>query len=139
LTEAQKAAKAWQSRYTDELIQRSLSDSATAADAFNPLQIVNLLKPQTELKEVEGELVPMVRFQDIDEKTKEPIETLRTPKEAVTRMQELPQLFGNLFKPNVVGGVGAGTGTAGKAIDFSNMTPEEYQKLRRENPSALGM
>jgi hypothetical protein len=132
-TEKQRADH-WEDKYKTNEIQRSLQDAAVAADAFNPSHIVALLQPGTELKEGEnGELVPMVKFADIDEKTGEPTETLRTPTEAVKRMRELPQIHGCLFKSNVVSGVGSGSGEAAGAssdIDYTKMTPEYYREHR---------
>jgi hypothetical protein len=127
-------ANHWEGLFKKETISRSLQDAATSAEAFNPNQIVGLLQPFTELKEVEGNLAPMVDFPDIDEKTGKEIRTLRTPLDAVKRMKELPKMYGNLFKSNVVSGVGAGNapGTGElDAIDYSNMTPEQYRKHRQ--------
>lgn len=132
LKTAEERAGYWESLFKQETVARSLQDAAQAADAFNSNQIVGLLRPYTELKDVEGKLMPMVDFPDIDEKTGEEISTLRTPMEAVKRMRELPKLWGNLFKSNVVSGVGAGQGNTADSdnIDYSNMTAEEYRKHR---------
>jgi hypothetical protein len=149
LTKAKQQVTRWEQLYRDEKIDRSLLDAA-GQDAFNPSQIVNLLRPVTELKEEvdssgrpTNQLIPMVKFRDIDEKTGEPIETLRTPQDAVKRMKELPNLYGNLFKSNVVSGVGAGaaqsSGISGGKIDVTRLSPEQYRKLRTENPEALGL
>jgi len=83
----------------------------------------------------------MIDFPDIDEKTGEEIKTLRTPMDAVKRMKEIPKIWGNLFKSNVVSGVGAGQGVAPGTgeIDPTTLTSEQYMKLRRENPEKLGL
>jgi len=126
-------ASYWENLFKQETVARSLQDAASSADAFNPNQIVGLLKPMTQLKEVDGKLVPMVDFPDIDEKTGEEISTLRTPADAVKRMRDLPKMYGNLFKSNVVSGVGAGNASTAKDnYDYKNMTPEEYRKYRQE-------
>lgn len=149
LKETQERAQRWETLFRSEKIDRSLLDAA-GSDAFNPTLIVDLLRPVTDLKEETnedgeptGKLVPMVNFNDIDEKTGEPIKTLRTPTEAVKRMKELPQVYGGLFKSNVVSGVGAGSaeGTVGKTgkVDVTKLSPEQYRKLREENPQALGL
>lgn len=132
LKTAEEKASFWESLFKKETVARSLQDAAAASDAFNPTQIVGLLRQYTELKDVDGKLTPMVEFPDIDEKTGEEISTLRTPLEAVKRMRELPKLWGNLFKSNVVSGVGAGNAQVGNDdnIDYSNLTPEEYRKHR---------
>lgn len=127
-------ANHWEGLFKKETVNRSLQDAAMGAEAFNPNQIVGLLQPFTELKDVEGNLSPMVDFPDVDEKTGDEIRTLRTPQDAVKRMKELPKMYGNLFKSNVVSGVGAGNapGTAEvDAIDYSKMTTEQYRKHRQ--------
>lgn len=146
------AAEQWESRYKSSVIDRSLQDAAVSADAFNPAQIMGLLRPMTkvtektnEAGEPAGDFAPMIDFPDIDEKTGEQVITLRTPEEAVQRMKELPQLFGNLFRANVVSGIGSGSATGGVQsgeggrIDPTKLTPEQYRKLRKENPEALGL
>jgi hypothetical protein len=142
LKTATARAERWEQLYRDEKVMRSLQDAAGAADAFNPQQIVGLLKPFTVLKELEGGgLVPMIDFPDVDEKTGEEIKTLRTPMDAVERMKKLPKMYGNLFKSNVVSGVGAGQGKSYNSddLDVKNLTTEEYMRLRRENPEKLGL
>jgi hypothetical protein len=132
LQEARQRGDLWENKFKTEKKQRALLDAASIADAFNPAHIVALLAPNTELKDVEGELVPMVNFPDIDEKTGEEIRTLRTPADAVKRMQELPKIHGCLFKSNVVAGVGSGQANVSNAgeVDYTNMSAEEYRKNR---------
>jgi len=146
LESERKERERWQKMYQSEKIDRSLLDAA-GPEAFNPTLIVDLLRNQTTLKaeNVEGEdrLIPMVNFNDVDEKTGEPIKTLRTPEDAVKRMKELPQIYGGLFRANVVSGVGAGaaeaTPGANSRIDVTKLTPEQYRKIRKENPELLGL
>jgi hypothetical protein len=82
----------------------------------------------------------MVDFPDVDEKTGKEISTLRTPAEAVKRMKELPKVYGNLFKSNVVSGVGAGQASTGAndSQDYSNMSAEEYRKNRAAIRNRVG-
>jgi len=151
LSQTAEAAKRWESMYKNSMIERSLQDAAVSAEAFNPSQIVNLLKPVTKMVEETdeegipiGKMTPKIDFEDIDEKTGERIATLRTPEEAVKRMRELPTLYGNLFKSNVVSGIGTGSATGGVTsgksnIDKTRLTPEQYRRLREENPESLGL
>lgn len=144
-------ATTWEQKYKQTLIDRSLQDAAIINDAFNMAQIVSLLRPMTKFVEktddqgrATGDSVPMVDLTDIDTKTGDAIITRRTPEDAVRRMKELPTLFGNLFKSNVVSGVGAGTATGGNMsgsgrIDPTKISVEQYMKLRKENPEALGL
>jgi hypothetical protein len=152
LQELEGAATRWESLYKGSQIDRSLQDAAVAAEAFNPNQIVGLLRPMTKMQErtdeagnTLGDFVPVIDFPDVDETSGEQVMTLRTPEEAVQRMKELPELFGNLFRSNVVSGVGSGSATGGVTsgdggrIDPAKLTPEQYRKFRKENPEALGL
>lgn len=132
LKEARKRADTWETKYKTETVHRALLDAASGGDAYNPGHIVALLAPNTELKDVDGHTQPMVDFADIDEKTGEEVRTLRTPVDAVKRMQELPKIHGCLFKSNVVSGVGAGQASVSGAgeVDYSTMTAEDYRKNR---------
>jgi|GEM_PF-3482143 len=131
LTAAEKRGDHWESLYKKETVARSLQDAAAQGDAFNPAQIVGLLQPMTELKDIEGVLTPMVSFPDKDEKTGEDVQTLCTPTDAVKRMRQLPKVWGNLFKSNIVSGVGAGQGDpAPSDADYKSMDAETYRKNR---------
>ena len=148
----QDSVVVWEAKYKSSVTDRSLLDAAMKNDAFNPNQIVGLLRPMTRMVEQigddgkpTGELIPMIDFPDIDTNTNESIMTRRTPEEAVHRMKELGEQYGNLFKANVVSGIGAGSATGGLApgangrIDARKLTTEQYMKLRKENPTALGL
>ncbi len=148
----QEAVVIWEAKYKSSVTDRALLDAAIQNDSFNPTQIVGLLRPMTRMVEQigdsgqpTGELVPMIDFPDIDTNTGESIMTRRTPEEAVRRMKELPEQYGNLFKSNVVSGIGAGSATGGLAsgangrVDPRKLTTEQYIKLRKENPAALGL
>ena len=141
----------WESLFKSSVVDRSLQDAAIAQDAFNPSQIIGLLRPMTRMQEKTdgsgnpvGQFSPVIDFPDIDETSGEQVTTLRTPEEAVQRMKELPQFYGNLFRSNVVSGVGSGSATGGVKsgegrIDPTKLTPEQYRKVRKENPEALGL
>ena len=135
----------WKDRYMNSTIDRALQDAAVAGEAFNAEQIVTILRPLTKMveeKDDEGNLtgayVPYIDFPDVDEKTQERTITRRTPNEAVQRMQELTDKYGNLFKAHVNGGLGGfNSSDGGSRVDVRNLTPEQYQELRRTNPKAL--
>ena len=152
VTGYKESAIKWERMYKDSVIQRSLQDAAVAAESFNPTQIVGLLRAVTTMRpatddageELNDQMVPMIDFPDIDEKTGDRIVTLRTPQEAVQRMKELPKLYGNLFRANVVSGIGSGAATGGVSsgegrIDVTKLSPEQYRQMRKENPEALGL
>lgn len=150
--ELEASSHRWEDLYKSSLIERSLQDAAISAEAFNPRQIIGLLRPMTKAQErtddvgnPTGDFTPVIDFHDVDEQSGEQVITLRTPEEAVQRMKELPKLYGNLFQSNVVSGVGSGSATGGVTpgdagrIDPAKLTPEQYRKYRKENPEALGL
>jgi chromosome segregation ATPase len=151
VVELKKKVQVWESLYRDSTVERALQDAAVKGDAFNAEQIVVLLRPMTKLLEVvdertgktTGKYKPMVEMSDVDPKTGEPVQMVRTPEEAVKRMKELPDTFGNLFKSGVVSGIGAGTATGGAPgggrVDVRKLTPQQYRELREKNPELLGL
>jgi len=141
LKEALKRADHWENKSKEDTVSRALIDAAAGADVFNPEHIVAMLRPDTELKDVDGVLTPMVNFSDIDEKTGASIQTLHTPLSAVKRMRELPEIHGCLFKSNVVQGVGGGQGDSIQHddTDYANMSTEEYRKNREAIKQRVGI
>ena len=148
---ASEAAERYEMLYTDNVIEASLRDAADKNAAWDSGQISALLRPSTSLQPVltedgqaSGTLAPMVKFQDVDSEGN-PIETLRTPMDAVKRMKEMPKEHGNLFRANVVSGIGQGAATGGVTpgsgahVDVDSLTTEQHMKIRKENPGALGL
>lgn len=151
IKEHETRAVEWENRYKTETVARSIQDAAVTADAFQPSQIVALLKPMTRLVEVidektgksTGQFKTVVDFPDVDAEGN-PTVTVRTPTEAVKRMKDLPETYGNLFKSNIVSGIGSNSTTgitpgANGKIDLSKLSPEQYRELRKTNPAALGL
>jgi hypothetical protein len=150
-TELKKKAGFWENMYRESTVERALQDAAVKGDAFNAEQIVVLLRPMTKLLEVvdektgktTGKYKPMVEMSDVDPKTGEPVQMVRTPEEAVKRMKELPETYGNLFKSGVVSGIGAGVATGGAPgggrIDVRKLTSQQYREIRAKNPELLGL
>ncbi len=129
----------WQKRYIDSTITRTITDEAAKADAFRPEQIVALLKGSTRLVEVldaNGAPVPdkyetKVHFSDTDKDGKPTTLDLTIP-EALKRMKDRVDEYGNLFKSGVASGVGgSGNRTTGKQVDYKTMTPAEWEKHRK--------
>ena len=153
LAETDQKAKTWESLYRETTLDRSLQDAAVKHDAFSPSQIVTLLRPMTKLIEEmdpatnksTGRYKPMVEMPDVDPKTGQPVTMVHTPEDAVKRMKELPDQFGNLFKAGVVSGIGAGSATGGLLpgqsgqIDVRKLTPQQYREIRAKNPELLGL
>jgi hypothetical protein len=149
LKEAEQKATHWETQYREEKITRAIVDAAVSEDAFRPEQIVLELFGKTKLvedideitKKPAGKHKVVVDFPDVAENG-DPIMTQRTPREAVKRMKELSDLYGNLFKSGIVSGIGGSSGQGGVGtghVDVSKLTPEQYMKLRKENPQALGL
>lgn len=152
LTQVRTQATQWENMFKSSVIARSLQDAAISADAFNPHQIVDLLKPITRMAEQlddtgksTGQLIPVVDFTDIDEATGERKAALFSPEQAVQRMKQLPEMYGNLFKANVVSGIGTGSATGGVTpgtngqVDVRKLSAEQFRKIYKENPSQLGL
>ena len=130
----------WKNRYTESTIERSIMDAAISADTYNPEQIVTLLKTTTRLvEEVDSEgnglgiFSPRVKFKDTDAEGKPTLLDLSVS-EAIKRMRDLPEKYGNLFKSGLTGGLG-GTGSAvtSKGLDINKIkSMDEYRKNRNK-------
>jgi len=144
ITDLEKRANTWEGKYRELEITHALIEAARTGDAFNPIQVMTLLRGQTKLEMNEdGSEKVVVYMEGIDPMTKEKKILLYSPSEAVEKMRDEPELFGNLFKANIVGGLGSnssvGGATSGKPVNVKTLTPEQYRKLKKENPGALGL
>lgn len=128
---------AWQQRYTNSFIERSITDAAVKADVYNPSQVVTLLRQSTRLQprlDAEGnptdKFETRVSFDDVDNNGK-PVTLELTPEDALKRMREKDE-FLNLFRGTGVGGVGGNTQRPGKKSSARELArnPEEYRKAR---------
>lgn len=148
LTTATTERDEWRGRYTETAIGHEITNAAVTNEAFAPSQIAAILRPNTRLTEEldetgkpTGRLIPKVKFDALDKDGKA-ITLDLTVTEAVKRMKETPDVYGNLFKSNAQGGLGtqapAGQGKGGK-LDVKNMPPGTYRKIRKENPASLGL
>ncbi len=154
--EAQKAAKKkdeeiaviqkeigkWRGLYEETTVENSLLGAAASdPDVFNPKQILELLRPKTrlvdELDEESGKptgrFTPRVRLPGKD-KDGNNITLELIPQEAVKQLKENTTEYGNLFKSNVIKGVG---GSNNGDTRKSNEPPEEpgaFRAWRKQNP-----
>jgi vacuolar-type H+-ATPase subunit I/STV1 len=143
------AAVRWENQFKQTLMDRTLQDAAVQHEAYNPSQMIALLRPMTKVAEKldeqgkgTGTYEVVVDLADINSETGAQQVTRRAPEDAVKRMKELKDLYGNLFKTNVVSGIGAGTaqgGTSSGKVDPKKISTAEYMRLRKENPEALGI
>lgn len=151
LKEAVEKAGYWENEYRSQTINRSLMDAAVKHDAFMPTQVVTILKEYTKLvqprdeggKPIEGAgLEPLVDLPDVDAEDGKAIITQRNPEDAVARLKELQP---NLFKANVVSGVGGNSSTGGVApgqdgqVDVSKLSTAQFMELYKKDPSLVGV
>ncbi len=155
LTDTEKRAQEWESRFREAQIVRALQDAAVSNDAYNSQQVVRLLRPMAKMVEevdektgkATGEYKVVVDLDDISTEENKPIVTQHTPDGAVKRMKDVPALYGNLFKSNVVSGIGANSATGGLlpgakgSLDLEKIAqdPKLYRKIRAEHPEWLGL
>ncbi len=141
LEDTKQQSEFWRTQYATSTIQRSLQDAALEAEAY-PHQIVDMLGSKTQLVEIldegksTGKYKPVVKFNDKDGDGN-PVTLELTPAEALKRMKELPDLYGNLFKGTATSGLGATGNSNNKAgsITIEDLKdPVKYAKWRKENP-----
>lgn len=140
----------WRVQYQREVVRNGIRGAAAEHKAFDRSgdQIAAILGPMVEFKDVlddedqpTGQVKPVVRFPDVDSKTKEPLTLEYTIDEAVKRMTELDK-FANLFEDTMRGGLG-GSKNGGKPsgkIDVAKLArenPAEYRRLRKEQPELI--
>ena len=134
----------WQGMYADATIKRSLTDAAVSGEAVRPDQIVAILGGSTHLSEVldstgqpTGQFRPVVKFTDIND-SGENVTLELSPEDAIKRMKELPESYGNLFKGSATGGVGGSSGAGGveQTASFKELMkdPVKYREWRKKNP-----
>jgi len=156
LQEMEKKATHFETMYRDSTIERALQDAAVKHEAWNPSQVVSLLRGQTKMLEetdpktgkLTGKYKPVVEMQALNTTTGEMETKAYTPEDAVKKMKDTPDTWGNLFKSGVVSGIGAGTATGGltpgqggklTAVQLRNMTQEQYLEIRAKHPELLGL
>ena len=138
LDNATKERDSWRERFNNSTILRAITDAAVAEDAFNPQHIIAILRQDSRLVEEldnegnpTGNFVAKVKFKDGSDTL-----DLTIP-EAVKRMRDLPESYGNLFKSTLNGGLGLEGGSGKRTnVDVRKMTPEQYRKNGR---SRLGL
>lgn len=147
VAELTQTATTWERKFQDLQIGHDLKQAAVVNDVLpNSIVMVEaLLRTKTRLvpdvnedNEPIGTYTAKVQFADVDKHGK-PVMLDLTVDEAVKRMKELPEQYGNLFKGTNAGGLGGSTGTPGKKADPRRMTTEEYLAQRKKDPASLGL
>jgi hypothetical protein len=142
LSSVQEQANYYKELYETSTIHREISDAQQLHDGYNPDQFVALLGPKAKIVEEldsagekTGRLVPRIEWGvKTEDGTSETV--LLSPKEAVEKMKDDPDTYGNMFRPNVAKGVGQGTapgqaGFTGK-VDHTKISTEEYMQRRND-------
>lgn len=140
ISESETESIKWKNLYNESTIKRSITDAAALHKAFNPEQIVAMLRPITQLVEATDEegkslgyLVPTVDYMTYDA-TKKPITLKLAVEKAVEKMKE-DERFQNLFIEDGTGGAGLmNKGRGGSGIDIVELAkdPVAYAKARVE-------
>ncbi len=150
LQQHKSEAEQWKNRFHETAITRALQDEAISFEAFNPNQIIDLLQTRTKLVDEKdtdgnstGRLLPRVALVESDSEGK-PVTLDLTVKEALQRMKNTPDKYGNLFKSTLAGGLGqsgstSGAGGKGGKPNFSKMSPAEWQEYKKKNPTLAGL
>lgn len=138
IDEISKDRDSWKDRYTAQTIRNTIYDGAAREKAVSQSQIYAILRSMTSLEEEidadgnrSGNLAPMVDYEDTDKEGK-PVRLKLTVAQAIKRMKETPDLFGNLFESDKVAGMGGSASQGRKG--GSNMPPKdpkEYMEWRK--------
>lgn len=130
-------AATWKTRFANASITRAITDAAVKHQAFNPTQIVALIKEQTHLTEVLGEDgKPTGEFAVKAKVTKKKDgKTITLDLDVADAVKELTEQddFANLFKGTGTGGGGTRNSGGGKldAIEIARSDPAKYRELRK--------
>jgi hypothetical protein len=140
LEKAETTAKTHEQRFTKLLVNHAISAAASANDAWKAEQMLTQLGGLAKVVPVlldgkeTGDYEVKIQFPD---KTKEGqfVVLDLTPDATMKRMKELPELYGNLFKSGVQGGVGGNNngvqGTNSNDLNSVTADPETYRKNRK--------
>jgi hypothetical protein len=130
----------FKNQYANYRVENEITLEAVKQEAFSPKQVVALLRGDTRLipavgedKKPTGELIPMVVVKTVKEG--KPITLELSIFDAVKRMKETPDEYGNLFKSTMAGGVGGtnvGSGGSGGLDPESMKDPASYRKNREK-------
>ena len=128
----------WKNLYTSEHIEGKILSAAVENKAFVPAQVVSILRPDTYLTEEldanskpTGKRVAKAKFKHVKDGKEETLDL--TISEAVKRMTELPEKFGNLFQSEKTKGLGLTSVTSesgGKGPPLDDQ--KAYEKFRSE-------
>ena len=121
----------WQTRYTEETVNRSIIDEASKAEAYNPSQFVALLRPMSIMTQNESGKFD-IRVSYPATKDGKPIELDLSVEEAIAKMSEAKEYL-NLFKANAAGGLGGTNKGSGISVDIHEIAkdPAKYREWKK--------
>jgi hypothetical protein len=128
----------YKTQFETTLINHGIVAAAAANGAVSAEQLQDLLQGRSRVAEVKDDdgkskgFVVMVKFTDTDPKTKQAVQVELPVEDAVKRMKELPERFGNLFKDTKTGGMGGSSGKPGAPPDIAKMSMTEYAQWRAD-------
>jgi len=138
-TSLTKDRDGWRGRFETAQISRDIVDAASAGKAIRSTQVLTLIRGQSRLVEKldeqgkgTGEYETKVKLETKGSDGK-PVTLDLSPKDAITKMREDVENFGNLFESDAVGGVGRTNvpGRSSNPNDLSKLSMEEYMKQRQ--------
>lgn len=128
----------YKSLFETQTRDNAIMAAAVEHEAYNPEQFISVLGPRTKIVEEldgngekTGRLVPRVEVEVTGEDGTTSTE-LRPVSDAVAQMKEDREKYGNLFIRKGAAGIGEGSNpsAAGRPLDPSKMSMEEYMKNR---------
>lgn len=135
-------------RFESSTINRAISDAQQKHQGYNSDQFIALLGPKSQIVEEldakgekTGQLVPRIQW-NVSKEDGTVEKVLLTPDEAVERMKEDTDQYGNMFRPNIATGVGGGTAPGTQSamtgkVDQKRISDDEYFAMRKKDPSAF--
>ena len=133
-----KERDSWRTRYESDTIVRTLTDAAAKHNAYNPAQVVAMLRTDTRISEVvrdgepTGEFEIKIKVPTKDEKGNTIVLDL-DPTQAVKHLSESDEYL-NLFKSDTQGGFGGRNPNKGGQLTAAELAkdPAAYRQARKE-------
>lgn len=138
----------WKDGFTEQMMETAIRSAATTHNATpqahkHLVAILGSMNARVipvldEGGKETGTYQPVVTFEDVDAEGKSFTTESMKVLDAVERMKALKDLYGNLFKDTLSGGLGgnsgagAGSGTPATNASIANLSPSEHRKLRAE-------
>ena len=145
--------KEWRDRYDSFRIDRELMDAATFSNALTPMQLVKMLIPDTKVVEQLTDAGEPTGNYDVktaitifegegDKKT--PVAIELSPRDAIAKLREMPNIWGNQFAADAADGVGGNQSVWAPRVPKPDATEmpddfEEYKAWRANNPKEAGL